>query len=229
MNHHHCDCHGEHDHHHCDCHGEHDHHHCDCHGGHEHHHEEGNLKSKLIQIAATVILLVVAVFIEKEYDLATWQLLLVYLVPYLLVGHETLAEAVEGIAKGDMFNEDFLMAIATIGALCIGFFPGSETEFPEAVFVMLFFQIGELFEGYAEGKSRDSISHLMNIRPDVANVERNGKVELVSPEEVEVGEIIVIKPGEKVPLDGVVIEGNSALNTIALTGESMPQIGRAHV
>ena len=210
-------------HHHCDCHGEHDHHHCDCHGEHEHHHEEGNLKSKLIQIAATVILLVVAVFIEKEYDLATWQLLLVYLVPYLLVGHETLAEAAEGIAKGDMFNEDFLMAIATIGALCIGFFPGSETEFPEAVFVMLFFQIGELFEGYAEGKSRDSISHLMNIRPDVANVERNGKVELVSPEEVEVGEIIVIKPGEKVPLDGVVIEGNSALNTIALTGESMPR------
>lgn len=125
-------------HHHCDCHGEHDHHHCDCHGGHEHHHEEGNLKSKLIQIAATVILLVVAVFIEKEYDLATWQLLLVYLVPYLLVGHETLSEAAEGIAKGDMFNEDFLMAIATIGALCIGFFPGSETEFPEAVFVMLF-------------------------------------------------------------------------------------------
>ena len=210
-------------HHHCDCHGEHAHHHCGCHGEHEHHHEEGNLKSKLIQIAATVILLVVAVFIEKEYDLATWQLLLVYLVPYLLVGHETLAEAAEGIAKGDMFNEDFLMAIATIGALCIGFFPGSETEFPEAVFVMLFFQIGELFEGYAEGKSRDSISHLMNIRPDVANVERNGKVELVSPEEVEVGEIIVIKPGEKVPLDGVVIEGNSALNTIALTGESMPR------
>ena len=193
-------------HHHCDCHGEHDHHHCDCHGGHEHHHEEGNLKSKLIQIAATVVLLVVAVFIEKEYDLATRQLLLVYLVPYLLVGHETLVEAAEGIAKGDMFNEDFLMAIATIGALCIGFFPGSETEFPEAVFVMLFFQIGELFEGYAEGKSRDSISHLMNIRPDVANVERNGKVDLVSPEEVEVGEIIVIKPGEKVP-----------------------QIGRAHV
>ena len=210
-------------HHHCDCHGEHDHHHCGCHGEHEHHHEEGNLKSKLIQIAATVILLVVAVFIEKEYDLATWQLLLVYLVPYLLVGHETLAEAAEGIAKGDMFNEDFLMAIATIGALCIGFFPGSETEFPEAVFVMLFFQIGELFEGYAEGKSRDSISHLMNIRPDVANVERNEKVDLVSPEEVEVGEIIVIKPGEKVPLDGVVIEGNSALNTIALTGESMPR------
>lgn len=209
--------------HHCDCHGEHDDHHCGCHGEHEHHHEEGNLKSKLIQIAATVILLVVAVFIEKEYDLATWQLLLVYLVPYLLVGHETLAEAAEGIAKGDMFNEDFLMAIATIGALCIGFFPGSETEFPEAVFVMLFFQIGELFEGYAEGKSRDSISHLMNIRPDVANVERNGKVEFVSPEEVEVGEIIVIKPGEKVPLDGVVIEGNSALNTIALTGESMPR------
>ena len=181
------------------------------------------MKSKLFLIGATIILLIIAVFIEKEYSLATWQLLLVYLIPYLLIGHETLGEAAEGIAKGDMFNENFLMAIATIGALCIGFFPGSDTEFPEAVFVMLFFQVGELFEGYAEGKSRDSISHLMNIRPDVANVERNGKVESVSPEDVKIGETIVIRPGEKVPLDGIVVEGSSALNTIALTGESMPR------
>lgn len=120
-------------------------------------------------------------------------------------------EAAEGIAHGEVFDEDFLMAIATIGALCIGFFPDSETEFPEAVFVMLFFQVGELFEGYAEGKSRDSISHLMDIRPDVANVERNKEVTVVSPEEVKVGEVIVVRPGEKVPLDGIVIEGSSAL------------------
>ena len=224
--HHECHCENSHEHHHehhhdCSCSTEeHEHQGCGC---HHHHHEEGGLKSKLILIGVTVILLITAVFIEKEYSLATWQLLLVYLIPYLLIGHETLGEAAEGIAKGDMFNENFLMAIATIGALCIGFFPGSDTEFPEAVFVMLFFQVGELFEGYAEGKSRDSISHLMNIRPDVANVERNGKVEAVSPEDVKIGETIVIRPGEKVPLDGIVVEGSSALNTIALTGESMPR------
>ena len=217
--HHECHCENSHEHHHehhheCSC-GTEEHEHQGC-GCHHHHHEEGGLKSKLILIGVTVILLITAVFIEKEYSLATWQLLLVYLIPYLLIGHETLGEAAEGIAKGDMFNENFLMAIATIGALCIGFFPGSDTEFPEAVFVMLFFQVGELFEGYAEGKSRDSISHLMNIRPDVANVERNGKIEAVSPEDVKIGETIVIRPGEKVPLDGIVVEGNSALNTIAL-------------
>ena len=145
------------------------------------------------------------------------------MVPYLLAGYATLKEAAEGIAKGDFFNENFLMALATIGALCIGFFPGADTEFPEAVFVMLFFQIGELFEGYAEGKSRDSISHLMNIRPDVAHVERAGTVEDASPESVSVGSIVIVKPGEKVPLDGVVVEGTSSLNTVALTGESLPR------
>ena len=212
-------------HHHCDCsmdehHEHHEHHGCGC---HHHHHEEGSLKSKLYLIGVTIILLIVAVFIEKHYDLATWQLLLVYLIPYLLIGHETLGEASEGIAKGDMFNEHFLMAIATIGALCIGFFPGSETEFPEAVFVMLFFQVGELFEGYAEGKSRDSISHLMNIRPDVANVIRNGEVESVAPDTVKIGETILIKRGEKIPLDGIVVEGSALLDTVALTGESVPR------
>ena len=216
MKHHHCDCSmDEHEHH-----EHHEHHGCGC---HHHHHEEGSLKSKLYLIGVTIILLIVAVFIEKHYDLATWQLLLVYLIPYLLIGHETLGEAVVGIAKGDIFNEHFLMAIATIGALCIGFFPGSETEFPEAVFVMLFFQVGELFEGYAEGKSRDSISHLMDIRPDVANVIRNGEVESVAPDTVKIGETILIKRGEKIPLDGIVVEGSALLDTVALTGESVPR------
>ena len=169
------------------------------------------------------MLLVAAVIIEKRCDLPTWQLLLVYLVPYLLIGFDTLKEAAEGLAHGEAFNEHFLMSIATIGALCIGFLPGAETQFPESVFVMLFFQVGELFEGYAEGKSRESIAHLMDIRPDMACVERNGKFENVSPETVEVGETIIIKPGEKVPLDGVVVEGNTALNTVALTGESLPR------
>lgn len=174
-------------------------------------------------IGTTILLLVGSALIEHSINLAIWQLLLIYLVPYLLIGHDTLKEAAEGIMKGDMFNEDFLMSVATIGALAIGFLPGSDTEFMEAVFVMLFFQIGELFEGYAEGRSRDSISHLMEIKPDVANVERNGNTMQVSPEEVAIGETIVIRPGEKVPLDGKVIEGQSALNTIAITGESMPR------
>ncbi|WP_308241278.1 heavy metal translocating P-type ATPase [Prevotella sp.] len=181
------------------------------------------MRGKLLLIAATVFLLIGAVIVEHNTSLATWQLLLVYLVPYLLIGHDTLGEALEGIAKGDMFNEDFLMSVATIGALCIGFLPGAETQFPEAVFVMLFFQVGELFEGYAEGRSRESISHLMDIRPDVANVERNGTVESVKPEEVMVGETIVVRPGEKIPLDGIIVEGATSLNTIALTGESCPR------
>lgn len=196
------------------------------HHEHEHHHHEhgeGGLRGKLLLIAATVFLLIAAVIVEHNTSLATWQLLLVYLVPYLLIGHDTLGEALEGIAKGDMFNEDFLMSVATIGALCIGFLPGAETQFPEAVFVMLFFQVGELFEGYAEGRSRESISHLMDIRPDVANVERDGTVESVKPEEVMVGETIVVRPGEKIPLDGIIVEGTTSLNTIALTGESCPR------
>ena len=211
----------------CKCCNTHEHSH-----GHEHHHEhehhhhehgEGGLRGKLLLIAATVFLLIAAVIVEHNTSLATWQLLLVYLVPYLLIGHDTLGEALEGIAKGDMFNEDFLMSVATIGALCIGFLPGAETQFPEAVFVMLFFQVGELFEGYAEGRSRESISHLMDIRPDVANVERDEKVESVKPEDVKVGETIVVRPGEKIPLDGIIVEGTTSLNTIALTGESCPR------
>ncbi len=212
----------------------HQHHHeacSSCEHKHEHHHEhEHSLKEQLALIIVTAVLLIVAVIIEKNTSLTTWQLLLVYLVPYLLIGHNTLKEAVEGLLSGDAFNEHFLMSIATIGALCIGFLPGAETEFPEAVFVMLFFQIGELFEGYAEGKSRDSIAHLMDIRPDVAHVEISGDKETgthgvqdVSPEAVAVGSVIVIRPGEKVPLDGTIIEGSTSLNTIALTGESLPR------
>ena len=215
-----------HEHHHDECcsHEHHHEHHHD-HEGHEHHHHEHSLKKQLWLIIATVILLIVAVLIEHyplsiiHYPLNKWQLLLVYLVPYLLIGHETLHEAWEGITHGDAFNEHFLMSVATIGALLIGFLPGAETQYPEAVFVMLFFQVGELFEGYAEGKSRDSIAHLMDIRPDIAHVD--GKD--LSPEDVPVGSVIVVKPGEKVPLDGVVIEGTSALNTVALTGESLPR------
>ena len=181
------------------------------------------MRRRIILIAVTAVLLAGAVIIEKHCTLPTWQLLLVYLIPYMLVGAPTLKEAAEGIAHGDVFNENFLMTVATLGALCIGFLPGAETEFPEAVFVMLFFAVGEIFETYAEGRSRDSISHLMDIRPDTVEVERNGRVETVPPEEVRVGEVIVIRPGEKVPLDGTVIEGTSSLNTVALTGESMPR------
>lgn len=181
------------------------------------------MKRKITLISVTTVLLVCAVCIEKFCQLPVWQLLVIYLVPYLLIGFGTLKEAAEGIIDGDLFNEDFLMSVATIGALCIGFLPGAETEFPEAVFVMLFFQIGELFEEYAEGKSRDSISHLLAIRPDVANVERDGKVSEVSPEDVAIGEIIVVKPGERVPIDGKVIEGETSLDTAALTGESLPR------
>lgn len=201
---------------------EHHHKHECCEHEHEHHHHH-SLKRQLILIIVTAILLIGTVVIEKNFHLSVWQLLLIYLVPYLLIGHETLKEAVEGIVHGDAFNEHFLMSIATIGALCIGFLPGAETQFPEAIFVMLFFQVGELFEGYAEGKSRESIAHLMDIRPDIAHVERQGQIHDISPEQVESGSIIVIRPGEKVPLDGVVIEGKSALNTVALTGESVPR------
>ena len=162
---------------------------------HEHHHEEH--EHQLPLIIATVVLLGVAVWVEHTFNLSTWQLLLVYLVPYLLIGHDTLKEAAEGLVHGEAFNEHFLMSIATIGALLIGFLPGAETEFPEAVFVMLFFQVGELFEGYAEGKSRESIAHLMDIRPDVVNVERQGQVTVVSPDQVAVGETIVVKPARR--------------------------------
>jgi len=181
------------------------------------------MKKKLIRIILTAVLLAGAWLVEHFTVLPMWQVLLVYLVPYLVISYDVLGEAVEGIMEGDPFDENFLMSIATIGALLIGFLPGAEPQFIEGVFVMLFFQLGELFEHYAEDKARDSISELMDIRPDVANVERNGVVASVSPEEVKIGETVIVKPGEKIPLDGRVLEGSSSLNTVALTGESMPR------
>ena len=217
----HCACHScHHEHHGGDDHPAHGHH---GEHEHEHHHEHGSWRGALVRIVAAAVLLAVAMCVEHTCRLPLWQLLLIYLVPYLIVGWGTLREAAEGLAHGDAFNEHFLMALATIGALAIGFLPGAGTEFAEAVFVMLFFQVGELFEGYAEGKSRASIAHLMDIRPDTATVLRDAVEHTVAPAAVEVGETIVIRPGERVALDGVVIDGASALNTVALTGESVPR------
>ena len=206
-------------------HGHHHHHeHEEGHGHHHHHeHEEEGARGRILKIAAAALLLAGAVIIEKKTDWATWQYLLLYLVPYLLVGWDTLKEAAEALCHGEALDENFLMGIATLGALAIGFLPGAQTQFPEAVFVMLFFQVGELFEGIAEGRSRRSIAHLMDIRPDVAHLERDGAVVDVAPEEVRPGETVLIRPGDKIPVDGIVLEGNSSLDTVALTGESVPR------
>ena len=214
----HC-CEHHHEHHH---HEHHEHHHHE-HHEHQHEHHHGSLKSKIVLIALTVVLTAGAMMIEHYGSLSTWQLLLVYLIPYLIIGHDTLHEAWEGIAGGEMMNEHFLMSVATVGALAIGFLPGAETEFAEAVFVMLFFQIGELFEGYAEGQSRQSIAHLMDLRADVAHLVDGGGERDVKPEEVAVGGLVSVKPGERIPLDGIVDEGTSTLDTSSLTGEAMPR------
>ena len=208
---------------HCHHRHEHEHHHHEHEHEHHHHHHEEEGHGRLIKIVVAAVLLAVAVVIEKKTDWTTWQYLLLYLVPYLVVGWDTLKEAAEGLLHGEALSEDFLMSVATLGALAIGFLPGAETQFPEAVFVMLFFQVGELFEEMAEGRSRRSIAHLMDIRPDSARVERAGRWETVKPEEVQPGEIILVQPGERVPLDGVVLEGHSSLDTVALTGESVPR------
>ena len=168
-------------------------------------------------------MLAVAALVEHTVQLPVWQMLLIYLVPYMVVGYDVVGEAFEGICHGEVFDEDFLMFVATVGAMCIGFLPGAEPQFAEAVFVMLFFQVGELFEHYAEHRSRRSIRALMDIRPDIANVLRNGKIQTVSPDTIAVGETIIVKPGERVALDGEIVDGTSALNTVALTGESMPR------
>ena len=191
---------------------------------HEHHHEEEESpRGRIIRIAAATLLLAAAIFLEKHTDWSPWQYLLVYLVPYLIVGWDTLREAGEALAHGEAMDENFLMSVATLGALAIGFLPDAATQFPEAVFVMLFFQVGELFEGIAEGRSRKSVAHLMDIRPDTAQVERDGALLTVLPQEVSVGETILVRPGERVPMDGVVLEGRSSLDTVALTGESLPR------
>lgn len=184
---------------------------------------EKETKFDLFKIILSATFLVIAVIIEKNCNLPLWGNLLVYLVPYLIAGYEVLKEAVESIIHGEFFDEDFLMCIATLGALAIGFLPDAKPEFAEAVFVMLFFQVGELFEEIAEGNSKKSISSLMDIRPDYAYIEQNGKVKKVNPETVNIGDIIVISPGQKVPMDGVIIEGKTSLNTVAITGESVPR------
>lgn len=178
---------------------------------------------KLIRIIVGAVLLAVAALVEHTVQLPVWQMLIIYLVPYLVVGYDVVGEAFEGICHGEVFDEDFLMFVATVGAMCIGFLPGAEPQFAEAVFVMLFFQVGELFEHYAEHRSRRSIRALMDIRPDTANVLRDDKIQTVSPDTIAVGETIIVKPGERVALDGEIVDGTSALNTVALTGESMPR------
>ena len=150
-----------------------------------------------------------------------WLRFVCYLINYLIIGYDILRKAIKGIKNRQVFDESFLMAVATIGAMALAIYENG--EYLEAIAVMLFYQIGEWFQGYAVGKSRRNISNLMDIRPDYANVERNGKLEQVDPDEVGIGSVIVVQPGEKVPIDGIIVEGNSSLNTSALTGESLPR------
>ncbi len=186
--------------------------------------DEMEPKQKLVQILVSAALLIAAAAIDHmNPGFPMWARFLIYLVPYLVAGFDVLKEAGESIGNGEIFNEDFLMCIATIGALLIGFVPGGKEQFAEAVFVMLFFQVGELFEGIAEGNSSRAISQMLDIRPDTANLEKNGEIVVVSPGDVAVGDTIVIRPGEKVPMDGVILEGTSSLDTVALTGESVPR------
>ena len=172
----------------------------------------------LIRILAAAALLVALNFVPVAGFLRFG----LYLVPYLIIGYDILLKALKGIKNRQVFDENFLMAVATVGAIALALYEGSG-DYTEAVAVMLFYQVGEWFQSCAVGKSRRNISELMDIRPDYANVEENGKLEQVDPEEVAVGTVIVVQPGEKVPIDGVVMEGNSTLNTAALTGESLPR------
>ena len=169
-------------------------------------------KKVLVRIIAAFVLLVILSFIPVD----GWIRLALYMIPYLVIGYDILKKAVKGIMNRQVFDENFLMAVATIGAIALG-------DYKEGVAVMLFYQIGELFQSYAVGKSRRNISELMDIRPDYANVERDGELVQVDPDEVEIGTVIVVKPGEKIPIDGVIVEGTSNLNTSALTGESLPR------
>lgn len=175
-------------------------------------------KKMLLRIVAAAILMVALAFAPVDGAAR----FVAYTVPYLLVGYDILWKALKGIKNRQVFDENFLMAVATVGAIALAVYSGSG-DYTEAVAVMLFYQIGELFQSYAVGKSRRNISELMDIRPDYANIERNGQLEQVDPDEVEIGSLIVVQPGEKVPIDGVVTEGMSNLNTSALTGESLPR------
>ena len=175
-------------------------------------------KKMLARILLAAFLLVAFKFAPAE----GWIRFVLYLIPYLVIGYDILLKALKGIKNRQVFDESFLMAVATIGAIALAIYEKSG-DYTEAVAVMLFYQIGEWFQSYAVGKSRRNISELMDIRPDYANVERNGKLEKVDPDEVGIGSVIVVQPGEKVPIDGVVVEGTSSLNTSALTGESLPR------
>ena len=174
-------------------------------------------KKMLIRIIISFALLIGFSFIPVEGILR----FVMYLVPYLVIGYDILIKAGKGIKNRQVFDENFLMAVATVGAIVIAV--TGDGDYTEAIAVMLFYQIGELFQSYAVGKSRRNISELMDIRPDHANIEAGGRLEQVDPDEVEVGTVIVVQPGEKVPIDGVVSEGHSTLNTSALTGESLPR------
>ena len=169
-------------------------------------------KKVLIRIIAAVVLLIALAFVPAE----GWLQFALYMIPYLVIGYDILKKAVKGILNRQVFDENFLMAVATVGAIALG-------DYKEGVAVMLFYQIGELFQSYAVGKSRRNISELMDIRPDYANVEQDGELVQVDPDEVEIGTVILVKPGEKIPIDGIVVEGASSLNTSALTGESLPR------
>ncbi len=175
-------------------------------------------KKMLIRIIAAAVLLIALIFIPVN----GWPRFFLYLIPYLVIGYDILLKAGKGIKNRQIFDENFLMAIATVGAIALALYEQSG-DYTEAIAVMLFYQIGEWFQSYAVGKSRRNISDLMDIRPDYANIDQNGKLEKVDPDEVEIGSIIVVQPGEKVPIDGVIVEGASTLNTAALTGESLPR------
>ena len=175
-------------------------------------------KKMLVRIILAAVMMIALIFAP----VSGWQRLVLYLVPYLIVGYDILLKAAKGIRNGRIFDENFLMTVATLGAIGIALYDDTG-DYTEAVAVMLFYQIGEWFQGYAVGKSRKNISELMDIRPDYANIEKDAALVRVDPDEVPVGTVIVVQPGEKVPIDGVVVEGNSSLNTSALTGESMPR------
>ncbi len=175
-------------------------------------------KKMLVRIILAAAVLIALIFVP----VTGWQRLVLYLVPYLIVGYDILLKAAKGIKNGRIFDENFLMTVATLGAIAIALYDDTG-DYTEAVAVMLFYQIGEWFQGYAVGKSRRNIGELMDIRPDYANIEKDGVLERVDPDDVAVGTVIVVQPGEKVPIDGVVVEGNSSLNTSALTGESVPR------
>ena len=180
-------------------------------------------KVKIARIVCSAVLLGIAYAVEHAFVLQLWQALLLYLLPYAVAGYDVVLEAWESITEGECFNEDLLMTIATVGALLIGFVPNGSPMFDEAVFVMLFFQVGEVFEHLASDNSKKSIAKLMDIRPDSATVERDGQLLTISPEEVGLGEIIVVKPGDRVPVDAEIVEGSTSLDTVALTGESVPR------